>query len=77
MILKLVGCTAGVQAEQYHETPQPVSYSLHHGLSSTSQPGFFEKYRKMMIKGKEEYDKRKEEDSDLISNEKDNKKKSL
>ncbi len=47
------------------------------GVDKIKAAGFFEKYRKMMIKQKEEYDKRKEEDSDLISNEKDNKKKSL
>ncbi len=36
---------------------------------------FEKKYREKMIKEKEEYDKRKEGDSDLIFNEKDNKKK--
>jgi len=36
---------------------------------------FEKKYREKMIKEKEEYDKRKEVDSDLIFNEKDNKKK--
>ncbi len=36
---------------------------------------FEKKYREKMIKEKEEYDKRKEADSDLIFNEKDNKKK--
>ena len=37
---------------------------------------FEKKYREMMIKAKEDYDKmkEKEEDSDLIFNEKDNKK---
>jgi len=35
---------------------------------------FEKKYREKMIKEKEEYDKRKEVDSDLIFNEKDNKK---
>ncbi len=38
---------------------------------------FEKKYREKMIKEKEEYDKRKEKDSDLVFNEKDNKKKSL
>ncbi len=37
---------------------------------------FEKKYREKMIKEKQEYDKRKEVDSDLIFNEKDNKKKS-
>ena len=36
---------------------------------------FEKKYREKMIKEKEEYDKRKEVDSDLIFNEKDNKEK--
>ena len=36
---------------------------------------FEKKYREKMIKEKEEYDKMKEVDSDLIFNEKDNKKK--
>jgi len=36
---------------------------------------FEKKYREKMIKEKEEYDKIKEGDSDLIFNEKDNKKK--
>jgi len=45
------------------------------GLDNIKAEGFFDEYRKMMIKGKEEYDKRKEADSDLIFNEKDNKKK--
>ena len=36
---------------------------------------FEKKYREKMIKEKEEHDKRKEVDSDLIFNEKDNKKK--
>jgi hypothetical protein len=35
---------------------------------------FEKKYREMMIKAKEDYDKMKEGDSDLIFNEKDNKK---
>ncbi len=36
---------------------------------------FEKKYREKMIKEKEEYDKMKEVDSDLIFNEKDNKRK--
>ncbi len=47
------------------------------GVDNLKEAGFFEKYRKKMIKQKEEHDKRKEEDSDLVFNEKDNKKKSL
>ncbi len=38
---------------------------------------FEKKYREKMIKEKEEYDKMKKVDSDLIFNEKDNKKKML
>jgi len=38
---------------------------------------FEKKYREKMIKEKEEYDKRKEVDSDLIFNEKDNKRKNV
>ena len=38
---------------------------------------FEKKYREKMIKEKEEYDKRKEADSDLIFNEKDNKEKNV
>ena len=38
---------------------------------------FEKKYREKMIKEKEEYDKRKEADSDLIFNEKDNKRKNV
>ncbi len=45
------------------------------GLDKIKAAGFFDEYRKMMIKQKEEHDKRKEGDSDLIFNEKDNKKK--
>ncbi len=47
------------------------------GLDNIKVEGFFDEYRKMMIKQKKEYDKMKEKegDSDLIFNEKDNKKK--
>jgi hypothetical protein len=38
---------------------------------------FEKKYREKMIKEKEEYDKMKEVDSDLIFNEKDNKRKNV
>jgi hypothetical protein len=38
---------------------------------------FEKKYREKMIKEKEEYDKMKEVDSDLIFNEKDNKEKNV
>ncbi len=47
------------------------------GVDTLKEAGFFEQFRKTMIKGKEEHDKRKKEDSDLVFNEKDNKKKSL
>ncbi len=47
------------------------------GVDNIKAEGFFDEYRKTMIKQKEEHDKRKEKegDSDLIFNEKDNKKK--
>ena len=47
------------------------------GVDNLKAEGFFDEYRKMMIKQKEEYveRKKKEGESDLIFNEKDNKKK--
>jgi len=46
------------------------------GAEDIESKGFFDEDRKTMIKQKEDYDKRKERegDSDLIFNEKDNKK---
>ncbi len=47
------------------------------GVDTLKEAGFFDEFREKMIKEKEEHDKRKEDDSDLVFNEKDNKKKSL
>ncbi len=46
------------------------------GVDNLEADGFFDEYRKTMIKQKEEYieRKKKEGDSDLVFNEKDNKK---
>ncbi len=47
-----------------------------HGVDDIEAKGFFDEYKKMMIKQNEEYmeRKKKEGDSDLVFNEKDNKK---
>jgi len=47
------------------------------GVDSIEAAGFFDEYRKTMIKQKEDYieRKKKEGDSDLLFNEKDNEKK--
>ncbi len=48
-----------------------------HGVNSIEEAGFFDEIRKTMIKQKEEHveRKKKEGDSDLVFNEKDNEKK--
>jgi len=47
-----------------------------HGIDDLEEKGFFDEYKKTMIKQKEDYDKMKQRecDSDLIFNERDNKK---